>query len=81
MIYEFGNGTLKCKVSDLGAELVSVVHNGKERLWQNENGGWSGHAPILFPHCGKCTVNVDIKEVHVIFGRLYSDSFKSFISG
>lgn len=34
----------------------------------------------ICPSCGKRTVNVDIKEVHVIFGRLYSESFKSFIS-
>ena len=59
MIYEFGSETLRCKVSTLGAELVSVVHNGKERLWQNDNGSWSGHAPILFPFGGSCAMVVD----------------------
>lgn len=59
MIYEFGSNTLRCKVSSMGAELISVVHNGKERLWQNDNGGWSGHAPILFPFAGSCAVVVD----------------------
>lgn len=59
MIYKFGSATLRCKVSSVGAELISVVHNGKERLWQNENGGWSGHAPILFPFAGSCAMVVD----------------------
>ena len=49
MTYEFGSDVLRCEVSDIGAELVSVKLNGKERLWQNDNGGWDGHAPILFP--------------------------------
>ena len=59
MIYEFGSATLRCRVSTLGAELVSVLHNGKERLWQNDNGSWSGHAPILFPFGGSCAMVVD----------------------
>ena len=56
MIYEFGDGLLQCRVAAKGAELVSVLHNGKERLWQNENGGWNGHAPILFPYGGNCAL-------------------------
>ena len=54
MIYQFGSESLQCTVTSHGAELVSVLHNGKERLWQNENGGWAGHAPILFPFAGRC---------------------------
>lgn len=46
------NNTLKITVDSKGAELVSVKHNGVERIWQNQTGGWSGHAPILFPVCG-----------------------------
>ena len=65
MIYEFGSETLRCKVSSVGAELISVVHNGKERLWQNDNGGWSGHAPILFPFAGSCAMVVDGVEYPV----------------
>lgn len=49
-------------VSSYGAEAVSVVYNGYERLWQNENGGWNGHAPVLFPHCGNCKLTVDGTE-------------------
>lgn len=52
---------LAITVAEWGAELISVKYRGKERLWQNENGGWSGHAPVLFPVCGACEVRVDGK--------------------
>lgn len=28
-------------------------------MWQNETREWSGHAPVLFPLCGKCSVIVN----------------------
>ena len=56
MTYEFGSDVLRCVVSEVGAELVSVKLNGKERLWQNDNGGWDGHSPILFPYSGRCAM-------------------------
>lgn len=55
------SGNLEITATELGAELISVKHNGKERLWQNDNGSWSGHAPVLFPVCGACEVRVDGK--------------------
>ena len=45
-----------------GAEMVSLVCRGKERLWQNVTGEWSGHAPVLFPVCGKCSMIVNKRE-------------------
>lgn len=51
-----------CLVVDIdteGAQLISVKHNGKQMLWQNNNGSWSSHAPVLFPVCGKVTAFVD----------------------
>ena len=55
---------LVIKVSPLGAELTSVLHNGKERLHQgttvlDENGAvfWNRHSPILFPIVGKLKEN------------------------
>lgn len=33
----------------------------------------------ICPSCGKNTVNVDIREVHVLFGDKYSQSFEYFI--
>ena len=62
MRYELTGEQLKIVVDTHGAELVSVVHNGKEQLWQNEDGSWGGHAPILFPVCGHCGLTVDGKD-------------------
>ena len=56
MRVEFSNGIITAEADTHGAELVSVVTGGRERLWQNESGQWSGHAPVLFPVCGKCDV-------------------------
>ena len=66
MIYTIGGELLTVQISSLGAELVSVRYQGKERLWQNENGGWAGHAPILFPYAGRCSVKVDGKVYRAI---------------
>lgn len=59
MIYEIKNDNLVAKVDSKGCQLISILANGKERLWQNENGSWAKHAPILFPHAGKCSVVVN----------------------
>lgn len=53
------SGGLSLTVDDLGAEPVSVICNGRERLWQNDNGAWAGHAPVLFPVCGCCNITVN----------------------
>ncbi len=52
MIYSVKNSDLKVEISSLGAEAVSVKYLGEEKLWQNQNGLWKGHAPILFPFGG-----------------------------
>ena len=59
MNYTIENGNLSVTATDFGAEVISVVANGKERLWQNPTGEWAGHAPLLFPVCGHCGVTVD----------------------
>ena len=59
MVYEIGRGDLRVQINDHGAEIVSVRYRGEERSWQNENGSWAGHAPVLFPVCGHCGVTVD----------------------
>lgn len=50
------NGALSVVIDRRGAEPVSVKFHGRERLWQNENGSWAGHAPVLFPVCGNCAL-------------------------
>ena len=59
MIHTIQNGQMKVQVNDLGAELYSVLVDGKERLWQNADGSWDGHAPVLFPFCGNCEMVLD----------------------
>lgn len=56
MLHVIDNGRIKLTVSAKGAEMTSLVKDGRERLWQNDNGEWDGHAPILFPVCGNCKV-------------------------
>ena len=53
MNYSIENEYLKITVSDLGAELVSVVSkkDGCEYLWTGDGKYWGSHAPILFPFC------------------------------
>ncbi len=70
MLYTIQNEQLKVVINDFGAEITSVVFQGKERLWQNENGGWTGHAPIMFPACGSCEV--------VVNGKLYEHFLHGF---
>lgn len=52
------NENITAKIDLMGAELVSLLHHGHERLWQNETGAWAGHAPVLFPLCGNCAMTV-----------------------
>ncbi len=46
------NDALKVSISTFGAELSSVVKNGKELIWQADPDVWGFHSPILFPICG-----------------------------
>ena len=61
MLYIIGNKRLSVAVDSLGAELNSVKKDGKELLWQNYDGSWDGHSPVLFPYCGRCKVIIDGK--------------------
>lgn len=56
------NDRLVVIVDEFGAQMQSVVADGKERLWQNEDGSWAKHAPILFPYCGRCTMKLGDKN-------------------
>jgi len=52
MIYTVKNDKTEIKINSLGAEVRSVIHNGKQRAWQNETGEWAGCAILLFPYAG-----------------------------
>lgn len=53
MLHTLFNDTLTVKIDDFGAELVSTVGNGCEYVWEGDEKHWDGHAPILFPICGR----------------------------
>ena len=42
------NKQLTIQVSPHGAELCSIVANGKEYLWQADPAFWKRHSPVLF---------------------------------
>ena len=53
------------QVSTHGAELQSLVANGREYLWQGDPAYWGRRAPILFPIVGrlaKDTLRIDGRE-------------------
>ena len=51
------NKQLTIQVSPHGAELCSIVANGKEYLWQADPAFWKRHSPVLFPIVGSVWVN------------------------
>ena len=46
------NDKLTVKIEELGAEIRSIVCEGKEYMWGADPTIWSGTAPIMFPICG-----------------------------
>lgn len=77
MIYTIKNHELEVQIDDFGAELVSVRFQGKEKLWQNENGSWAGHAPVMFPACGSCDIVVNGKKYpHFLHGFARKNTFE-----
>lgn len=52
------NNNLRIQVFTQGAELTSIVANGKEYLWQGDPLYWGRRAPILFPIVGKLANNI-----------------------
>lgn len=46
------NDILKVSISSYKAELMSVIKNGKEFIWQANSEAWNQRCPIVFPICG-----------------------------
>lgn len=63
MVVTINSDKLVVNIDTEGAQLLSVKSNGKERLWQNNNGNWTSHAPVLFPVAGKVGALVDGKQI------------------
>jgi len=56
-IITISNGIITAGISTYGAELVSLKKDGFENIWDGNPEFWSGHAPILFPICGRMRDN------------------------
>ena len=56
-IIKISNGVLTASISTMGAELVSLEKDGFENIWDGNPEFWTGHAPILFPICGRMRDN------------------------
>ncbi|MCL2832914.1 MAG: aldose 1-epimerase family protein [Treponema sp.] len=54
-VYTIENSKLSVKISQLGAELVSIYDraNSRELLWQGNEAIWKNQAPVLFPLIGR----------------------------
>lgn len=55
MKYQLKNEYLQITLQDLGAELQSIIKDGKEYLWVADENYWEEHSPILFPFVGRLT--------------------------
>lgn len=49
---ELKNGVLTAKFSEIGAELKSLMMDGKEYIWPGHPDIWKSSCPLLFPVCG-----------------------------
>lgn len=52
MIYTLKNDSITVKIDSLGAELISLVRDGREYIWTGDPVYWNGHNPTLFPVIG-----------------------------
>lgn len=54
MVYFLKNDILTVEVSDKGAEIISVKGaDSYEYIWVGDKQYWAGHAPLMFPICGR----------------------------
>ncbi len=75
MNYIIKSGDMSYTISPLGAELISAVSaQGDEFIWQANPDFWGGHAPLLFPICGR------LKNFYYMFeGKRYDMGIHGFL--
>ncbi len=54
---KISNEALTVEISTLGAEILSIKKGAFENIWDGNPEFWTGHAPILFPVCGRLKDN------------------------
>lgn len=72
-MYELTSTDLKIKINSKGAEVCSVIHKGKEYIWQANSNVWPRHTPVLFPIVGRLKNNTYTHQ-----GKSYSLSQHGF---
>lgn len=55
MNYTIGSNELTVTVSSYGAEMQSIMYDGREYLWEADPKYWDEHSPVLFPYVGRFT--------------------------
>ena len=50
--YSISNNTYNLTVSDHGAEITSLIKDGRELMWQADPAFWGRTSPVLFPLVG-----------------------------
>lgn len=66
MNYTIKNDRITAQISDKGAELMSVIKDGVEYIWQGDAKYWSGRAYNLFPTCGRM-----VEGKYTFEGKIY----------
>lgn len=61
------NGSVSAKIAQHGAELKSLVVNGREFMWSGDPAFWPNTAPVMFPMIGTLKDNKTL-----ILGKEYS---------
>ena len=64
---KLNNGILSAEINSVGAELKSVVKNGREYMWCADGKYWGRTSPVLFPIVG----GLNGKE-YIVDGKIYS---------
>ena len=55
MNYQLQNEKIRLTVSSSGAEMQSIVKDGREYLWNGDETYWGERSPLLFPYVGRFT--------------------------
>ena len=76
MNYTIKNDRLAVTISSRGAEMQSVIYQGKEYLWQGDPAFWKRRDANLFPYVGRLT-----EGKYIYRGQEYSLPIHGFCIG
>lgn len=68
MIVTISNAQLSATINTIGAELISLVKNNKNYIWQIDETFWNKTSPVLFPIVGRLqndSYNLNGKSYHL----------------